>query len=265
MYWSMTLTLSESSEWHSHDVFELVFCHTGTGILIVDQEDIELVSRRTILVAPKVRHRFLFREDESADLKIVCVTSADVATHLSATQSSFLYSLNNLGYASTDYSEKKSPPWELIEMIPNGLGNQNPSELHIAWGIIGLLCATCMRGNLMLENGPGSKHLKTIRTICEWLDNHLEDAGDLDEISLRFRLSRSLLTREFRRYTSTSIVEYINIRRLQMAGAILSSTEKDVAEVAFESGFSSLSNFYRRFKRMYGVTPVEFRSQFFKN
>jgi len=59
-------------------------------------------------------------------------------------------------------------------------------------------------------------------------------------------------------------VEYINIRRLQKAGIILSSTRKGIDEAAFESGFSSLPNFYRRFKRMYGVSPAEFRSQFFK-
>jgi AraC family transcriptional activator of mar-sox-rob regulon len=102
-----------------------------------------------------------------------------------------------------------------------------------------------------------------IRKICEWLDNQLEDTGALDEIALWFGLSRSLLTREFRRYTNTSVIEYINIRRLQKAGMILSSTGKGIAEAAFESGFSSLPNFYRRFKGMYGVSPAEFRSQFF--
>ena len=127
-----------------------------------------------------------------------------------------------------------------------------------------LLLASCMRENRESEDGSGSRHLDTIRKICEWLDGQTEDPGDLDEIALRFGLSRSLLTREFRRYTNTSIVEYINIRRLQKAGMILSSTGKGIAEAAFESGFSSLPNFYRRFKGMFGVSPAEFRSQFFK-
>ena len=264
MFWSLSLTLSGSSEWHSHDVFELVFCRAGSGLLILDQENIELVSRRTILIAPKIRHRFVFRETEAADLKIICITSADVATHLSAPQSSFLYNSNKLERKFTDYSEKTSPPWELVEMIPDGLGNQDPGELHLAWGVIGLLLASYMRNNREFENGSGSRHMDTIRRICEWLDSQPEDPGDLDKIALRFGLSRSLLTREFRRYTNTSIVEYINIRRLQKAGMILSSTRKGIAEAAFESGFSSLPNFYRRFKGMYGVSPAEFRSQFFK-
>jgi AraC family transcriptional activator of mar-sox-rob regulon len=233
-------------------------------MLILDQENIELVSHRSILIAPKVRHRFVFRKIEAADLKIVCFTSADVATHFSAALSSFLYNFNKLERAFTDFSEKSSPPWELVDMIPDWLGNQDPGELHIAWGVIGLLLASCMREKRETEDGSGSRHLVTIRKICEWLDSQPEEPGDLDDIAMRYGLSRSLLTREFRRYTNTSVVEYINIRRLQKAGMILSSTGKGIAEAAFESGFSSLPNFYRRFKGMYGVSPAEFRGQFFK-
>lgn len=263
MFWSITLTLSESSEWHSHDVFELILCRAGTGLLILDQENIELVSHRAVLIASKARHRFVFRKNEAADLKIVCITPADIATHLSAAQSSFLYNLNKLEGTFTDFSDKASVQWALVEMIPDGLGNQDPGEVHIAWGIIGVLIASCMRTKRDPENDLGSRHLHRIRKICEWLDGHSEDPGDLNEIALRFGLSRSLLTREFRSYTNTSIVEYINIRRLQKAGIILSSTGAGIAEAAFESGFSSLPNFYSRFKKMYGVSPAEFRRQFF--
>jgi AraC-like DNA-binding protein len=106
--------------------------------------------------------------------------------------------------------------------------------------------------------------IQGVRATIIGLDSQPEAPVALNEIALRFGLSRSLLTREFRNYTNTSIVEYINIRRLQKAGIILSSTRKGIDEAAFESGFSSLPNFYRRFKRMYGVSPAEFRSQFFK-
>lgn len=264
MFWSVALTLSESTEWHSHDVFELILCRAGTGMLILDQENIELVSRRAILISSKARHRFVFRKDETADIKFVCITPADIAIYFSAAQSSFLYSLNKREGSFTDFPEKTSLPWELVEMVPDGLGNQDPGELHIAWGVIGLLLASCMRNKRNPEKASVSIHLNTIRNICEWLDGHPEDPGDLNEIAVRFGLSRSLLTREFRKYTNTSIVEYINIRRLQKAGIILSSTGEGIAEAAFQSGFSSLPNFYRQFKNMYGVSPTEFRHQFFK-
>jgi AraC-like DNA-binding protein len=42
---------------------------------------------------------------------------------------------------------------------------------------------------------------------------------------------------------------------------VLSSTGKGITEAAFESGFSSSPNFYRRFKGKYGVPSAEFRRQ----
>lgn len=264
MIWCIPLTISESSEWHSHDVFELILCRAGTGLLILDQKNIELVSHRAILIASKARHRFVFRKDETVDLKIVCITPADIAAHLSATQSSYLYHLHKLECTFTDYPQDSPLPWEIFEMIPDGVGNQDPGDVHVAWGIIGLLISSFIGKKRDYEKEPETKHLKTIQKICEWLDSHSENPGDLNDIALRFGLSRSLLTREFRSYTHTSVIEYINVRRLQKAGRILSSTGEGIAEAAYESGFASLPNFYRQFKKMYGVSPAEFRSQFFQ-
>jgi AraC-like DNA-binding protein len=55
------------------------------------------------------------------------------------------------------------------------------------------------------------------------------------------------------------VVNYINTRRLQRVASLLASTDKNITEAAFESGFPGLANFYRRFKILYGVTPVKFR------
>lgn len=265
MFWNITLTLAESSGWHGHDVFELVFCLAGEGSLLLDQQSIELRNRRTILIAPKVRHRFVFKADESADLKIVCMTTADMATYLSPAQGSILNSLKKLRCAFTDHPKKNSRLWRLVEMLPDGLSNEDHGERHVSWGIIGLLLASHARDQQLSGNGSKAKHFETIQKVCQWLDKHLDDTGNLDRIACRFGLSRSLLTREFRRHTSTSIVEYITIRRLQKAGTLLASSDKSITEAAFESGFPSITNFYRRFKGLYGVTPTEFRSQFFNN
>ena len=61
---------------------------------------------------------------------------------------------------------------------------------------------------------------------------------------------------------NTSITRWINARRLERCAEILRSTrnmERNIDEIAFQCGFSSLPYFYRRFKRQYGCTPREYR------
>jgi AraC-like DNA-binding protein len=49
--------------------------------------------------------------------------------------------------------------------------------------------------------------------------------------------------------------------RLIRAQELLASTECKVVEIAFESGYQSLSLFNLMFKRRFGMTPAKWRSQ----
>jgi AraC-like DNA-binding protein len=44
----------------------------------------------------------------------------------------------------------------------------------------------------------------------------------------------------------------------------LLSTERPVAEIAMESGFSDISHFHKRFKRMIRLSPMQYRKDFQK-
>ena len=45
------------------------------------------------------------------------------------------------------------------------------------------------------------------------------------------------------------------------ACALLAETENSVSEVAYETGFGSLSHFFRVFHQAYGCTPRDYRRQ----
>jgi AraC family transcriptional activator of mar-sox-rob regulon len=256
----MTVNLEESSGWHSHEVYELLYCMKGQGNLILENRDIEFQSGRFIIIMPEAKHRFLFRNKESADLKILCLTSADTAIHLSSALSVWLRNIKDTFAVFSDHEENGELS-ELVSKIPDSLGETEKKDLDIIWSRIGLILALHFKRQDHTDIGNQGRHLNTIRNICDWIDRHLEEPLDIDTIASESGMSRSLLTREFRKYTSTSVVEYMNIRRLQKAGAILSGTEKSIAEAAFESGFSNIGNFYRKFKGLYGVTPAEFRKK----
>ncbi len=74
-------------------------------------------------------------------------------------------------------------------------------------------------------------------------------------------LSRSVLAERFRHYLSETPIGYLTRWRLQLAGQVLISTSKSVAEVAGDVGYESEPSFNRAFKREFGVPPARFRSQ----
>ena len=48
---------------------------------------------------------------------------------------------------------------------------------------------------------------------------------------------------------------------MQKAASLLAITQKSVDEIAAETGFANLSHFYRQFKKIYGMTPMQYRNR----
>lgn len=258
MFWSFSLTLAESIAWHTHDVYEFVLCRSGSGLLLLDSGEVVLAKGRTVLVAPRVRHRYVFGRGESVGLKVVCLTEGDMATQLSPAQVAALMAPQPTGCSMVEHHAGAARLWDTADMIPDGIGRDEGVDVPVAWGAIGLLLAFHVR-DMQAGGDAGARHNDAMRGVRGWLDAHLAQPVDLDGLAARFGLSRSLLTREFRRHAGASVVEYVNTRRLEKAGGELAESDRGIAEVALRCGFASLPNFYRRFRALYGVTPAEFR------
>ena len=56
-----------------------------------------------------------------------------------------------------------------------------------------------------------------------------------------------------------TFTEYLNGYRLSSACTLLSTTDKPVLEISYETGFTNLSYFNRLFKKKYGISPRIYR------
>ena len=79
-------------------------------------------------------------------------------------------------------------------------------------------------------------------------------------IARQFYISREHLSRSFKSYTGESISHYITELRMQEFRYGLVSG-KSVLSACMESGFSDYSSFVKSFRRLYGISPVEYREQ----
>lgn len=64
----------------------------------------------------------------------------------------------------------------------------------------------------------------------------------------------------FRNVLNTSPVNYLICYRLRKAALLLTNTEKKVSAISIETGFSNTDYFCKTFKRMYSLTPTEYRN-----
>jgi len=73
--------------------------------------------------------------------------------------------------------------------------------------------------------------------------------------------SREHLARNFKKYMGVSSTEYINELRINYAVSLLLRTNTPVLDICFNCGFQSVSYFYKAFKKIYGISPLDFKKK----
>ena len=98
-----------------------------------------------------------------------------------------------------------------------------------------------------------------VQDIISFIDHMYLNDLSLQEISNVSFLSKYYITRIFKSVTGYSIHEYIMQKRISQAQKLLIEDDKSIIEIALSCGFSNLSNFYRVFKNIAGITPRQYR------
>ncbi|MDD5602894.1 MAG: AraC family transcriptional regulator [Eubacteriales bacterium] len=107
-----------------------------------------------------------------------------------------------------------------------------------------------------------SRHMTTAEKIKDYLDARLLENLSLDEIAAEFSISKRHLTRIFSASYSRSIKAYMNDCRLTAACRLISDSEYNINEIALALNYCDQSYFSNKFKKRYGVYPLEYRKNF---
>lgn len=101
------------------------------------------------------------------------------------------------------------------------------------------------------------KKSSLIDRILEYINSHLEEDITIDALSEYSYLSKFHLSREFKRHTGTTLHRYILQKKL-IASKELILKDIPITQVYEQCGFGDYSNFFRAFKKEYGMTPKQF-------
>lgn len=83
----------------------------------------------------------------------------------------------------------------------------------------------------------------------------------LEETAVHLGLSPTYLSALFVKETGTNFKKYLNNLQFSHVRNLLACTDLPIGEIYKYAGFSDYANFARRFKRLFGITPSEFRNQ----
>jgi AraC-like DNA-binding protein len=106
---------------------------------------------------------------------------------------------------------------------------------------------------------PPARHLLRAKDLA---DARYAEPLEVDDLARAAGLSKAHFSREFRRTFGESPYVYLLTRRLERAAALLRSTDYSVAQICLEVGLQGIGSFTTSFKRMFGMTPTEYRAAY---
>ncbi len=93
----------------------------------------------------------------------------------------------------------------------------------------------------------------------QFIETHQAEPLSLGRVARSANISRHYFCKMFKKATKVNFVDYLSRVRVEKAKALLLNPNSRVSEVAFGSGFQSMTNFNRAFRRIVGRSPTQFR------
>lgn len=242
---------------HLHSQVELAIVEHGEINIIVDGNEFVLTAGNGVLVCPHVTHRFKSVVPGSK-ISIFIFSTEFIADFKGFFESA------KVPYVRMD--KEKCPEFALSQVkYLLQFSNSYSFGKTVVKGLLTVLLSGIMpaySGGQFEKYNDHSSNFEICRQLLLYIDNNISQDLSLERISKALNIVPSYVSTVFSRNFNTSLNSYITKKRISVAKALLSNSPKSITEIAFESGFSSIRSFNRRFKESEGLTPSEFRDSF---
>lgn len=105
---------------------------------------------------------------------------------------------------------------------------------------------------------------EAIKQAQDFIDKNIQEKITIDELAGLVSLGRRSFERRFKIATNNSVLEYINRVKIEFAKRSFESSRKNISEVMYDVGYTDTKAFRSIFKKITGLTPVEYRNKYNK-
>jgi len=100
-----------------------------------------------------------------------------------------------------------------------------------------------------------------VSKMLYYIEEHITEDLRLQKISEHMNLSKEYTSYIFKKETGKTLTDYVNERKILLAGELIQNGEMSLSEIAAYLGFENYNYFSRVFKRYMEISPVTFKKK----
>ncbi len=112
--------------------------------------------------------------------------------------------------------------------------------------------------------GQKTHHDEVVKKAQDYIEQNLNGKITIEELAENLAVGRRSFERRFRQATNNSVLEYIHRVKIEAAKRSIENSNKYINEVMFDVGYTDTKTFRTTFKKITGLTPVEYRNRYSK-
>jgi transcriptional regulator GlxA family with amidase domain len=116
----------------------------------------------------------------------------------------------------------------------------------------------------MMFQGQKEHEDDAIKKAQEFIEDNYCDKITVDNLADKFAIGRRSFERRFKKATNNTVVEYMQRVKIEAAKRSFESSRKNINEVMFDVGYTDTKAFRTIFKKITGLTPIEYRNKYNK-
>lgn len=113
-------------------------------------------------------------------------------------------------------------------------------------------------------NGQKRHNDEMVRQAQAYIESKLDERITMETLSAKFAIGRRNFDRRFIKATGNTPIEYAQRVKIESAKKALETTRKSINEVMYDVGYSDLKAFRELFRRITGISPLEYKSKYNK-
>jgi transcriptional regulator GlxA family with amidase domain len=104
----------------------------------------------------------------------------------------------------------------------------------------------------------------SVKAVQLFIETNYKEKITIDQLADMLAIGRRNLERRFKKATSNTIAEYIQRVKVEAAKISLESSRDNVNEVMYKVGYTDNKAFRSTFKRLTGLSPIQYRSKYYR-
>ena len=120
------------------------------------------------------------------------------------------------------------------------------------------------QNKFMMFKGQRNHADEAVKAAQDYIEKNIDEKITIDELADKVAMGRRSFERRFKQATNNSVLEYIQRVKIEAAKRSLETSRKNVNEVMVDVGYSDTKAFRDLFKKITGLTPIEYRNKYNK-